>query len=291
MNLRGALKITKRTFVEFIDVHPFPMAAALSYYALLSLAPLLLVLTGATGLLLGEETIRDELLRQARDLVGEQGVALLETVANNVSSAGSNLSSLIIGILLSLVGATTVFAQLQWVLNRVWQVEADPSNAIVGFLKTRLLGLAIVVGLGFLLLISLVISAALSTISAYFTDLLPAGELVWQLVNTAISIAFYALLLGLLFRYVPDAEVAWQDTVLGAVLTATLLTLGKYLIGLYLGQASVGSAYGAAGSAVIFMVWVYYASLIMFFGAVLTRVVARARGRPLIPSEHAKPTI
>lgn len=291
MNLRGALTITKRTFLEFLDIHPFPMAAALSYYALLSLAPLLLVLTGATGLLLGEKTIREELLRQARDLVGEEGVALLETVATNVSSSGSNLSSLVIGVLLSLIGATTVFAQLQWVMNRVWQVEADPRNAIVGFLKTRLMSLAIVVGLGFLLLVSLVISAALSAISAYFTDLLPAGEFVWQVLNTVLSIAFYALLLGLLYRFVPDAEVAWQDTVFGAVLTAILLTLGKYLIGLYLGQASVGSAYGAAGSAVIFMVWVYYASLIMVFGAVLTRVIARARGRPLIPSAYAKPTI
>lgn len=273
---------------EFIEGHPFPMAAALSYYTLLSIAPLLLVVTSIAGLMLGDADIRNELVDQTRALIGEDGAEILQTVSQNVSSPRENVLSMSVGMVLMLFGASTVFAQLQFILNRIWQVEAVPSNAVVGFLRARLVSLAIILGLGFMLLVSLVLSAVLTGLSGLLSDLFPGAAIIARLFEIGISLSFITLLLALLFRYVPDAEICWHDTVIGAAITAVLFTLGKYLIGLYLGQASVGSAYGAAGSAVVFMVWVYYASLILLLGAAVTKTVARYRGHPVIPSAHAR---
>jgi membrane protein len=272
---------------SFFDENPFQLAAALSYYTLLSMAPLLLVLTGAAGLLLNEEQVREALVDQVRDLVGDEGASLLRTVARNAGTADTNVISMSIGFVLMLIGATTVFAQLQTALNRIWQVKATPSNALLGFLRARLVSLAVVLGLSFLLLVSLVFSAAVSGLQTYIESFLPGGAVVWTTLNDLISLTLVALLLAMLFRYVPDVEISWRDTLIGALVTAVLLTLGKHAIGLYLGRASVGSPYGAAGSAVVFMVWVYFASLILFLGAMITKVIARHRGSPLIPSEHA----
>lgn len=274
---------------EFIDDHPFPLAAALSYYTLLSIAPLLLVVTSLAGMMLGNADIRADLVSQTRDLIGEDGAAILQTVSQNVSSPRENMVSMSIGFLLVLFGASTVFAQLQFILNRIWGVEAAPSNAVVGFLRARLISLTIILGLGFMLLVSLVLSAVLAGVSERLAELFPGADIVARTLELVVSLGFITLLLALFFRYVPDAEISWQDTIIGAVVTAILFTLGKYLIGLYLGQASVGSAYGAAGSAVVFMVWVYYASLILLFGAEVTKTVARYRGHPLEPSPHARP--
>lgn len=276
------------SITEFIDDHPFPMAAALSYYTLLAVAPLLLVLTSVAGFMLGDADIRDELVSQTRELIGEHGAAVLETVSRNVSSPGENILSMSIGVVLILFGASTVFAQLQFILNRIWGVESVPSNAVIGFLWARLVSLTIILGLGFMLLVSLVLSAVLSALSGTLTNLFPGADIVAQLLEMIVSLAFITALLALLFRYVPDAEISWRDTLVGALVTAVLFTIGKFLIGLYLGQASVGSAYGAAGSAVVFMVWVYYASLILLFGAEVTKTVARVRGHPLEPSPHAR---
>ena len=273
---------------EFIGAHPFPLAAALSYYTLLSIAPLLLVVTSFAGLMLGDADIRGELVEQARQLIGEDGAQILQTVSENVSSPRENVLSMSVGMVLVLFGASTVFAQLQFILNRIWGVEAVPSNAVVGFLRARLVSLAIILGLGFMLLVSLVLSAVLTGLSGLLSDLFPGAAILARSLEIGISLGFVTVLLALLFRYVPDAEIAWQDTVIGAVITAILFTLGKYVIGLYLGQASVGSAYGAAGSAVVFMVWVYYASLILLLGAAVTKTVARYRGHPVIPSAHAR---
>lgn len=280
--------IARQTASEFLADQPFQLAAALSYYTLLSIAPLLLVVTGIAGVLLGEAEVRNELIAQAAELVGEEGAELLESVTASAGSTGRGFISVLVGSLLTLLGASTVFAQLQVALNRIWRVEAAPSNAVIGFVRARLMSLAVVLGLGFLLLVSLVLSAALSGLYGYVDTLFPGAGIVSRAVNLALSLAVISLLLALLFRYVPDAEVSWRDTAVGAIATAVMFTIGKYAIGLYLGQASVGSAYGAAGSAVVFMVWVYYASLILFLGAKITRVVARHRGTPLVPSAHAR---
>jgi membrane protein len=285
--LKEAGSIALESLRGFFGGEPFQLAAALSYYTLLSIAPLLLVVIGAAGFLLGEEQVRDALVAQVRDLVGEEGAALLETVSQNVGTKRRNVISMMVGFALMILGATTVFAQLQTALNRVWGVKATPSNAVLGFIRSRLVSLTVVLGLAFLLLVSLVFSAAISGIQAYLGNLLPGAAIIWTLVNHAVSLILVALLLAMLFRYVPDVEISWRDTVIGALVTAILLTLGKHAIGIYLGRAGVGSAYGAAGSAVVFMVWVYYVSVILFLGAEITKVIARRRGNPLVPSAHA----
>jgi len=285
--LKEAGSIALESLRDFFDGESFQLAAALSYYTLLSIAPLLLVIIGAAGVLLGEEQVREALVAQVRDLVGEEGASLLQTVLQNVGTRRSNVVSMIVGFALMILGATTVFAQLQTALNRIWGVKAAPSNAVLGFIRSRLVSLTVVLGLAFMLLVSLLFTAAISGMQAYLGSFLPGAAIVWTFVNHTVSLVLVAMLLAMLFRYVPDVEISWRDTIAGALVTAVLLTLGKHAIGIYLGRAGVGSAYGAAGSAVVFMVWVYYVSVILFFGAEITKVIARRRGRPLIPSAHA----
>ncbi len=287
--LKEAAAIAWESLRDFFAGDPFQLAAALSYYTLLSIAPLLLVIIGATGLLLGEDQVREALVEQVRQLVGNDGASLLRTVAQNVGTAHSNVTTMSVGFALMLLGATTVFAYLQKALNRIWGVEAAPSNAVLGFLRARLTSLAVVFGLVFLLLVSLFFSTAINALQGYIQALFPGSAAVVRVGNVLLSLALLTVLLAMLFRYVPDVEISWRDTVAGAIITAILLTAGKQAISLYLGQASVGSAYGAAGSAVVFMVWVYFVAMILFLGAKVTKVIARHRGSPLVPSAHARP--
>lgn len=287
--LKEAGSIAWESLRDFFASDPFQLAAALSYYTLLSIAPLLLVLTGATGLLLGEDRVREALVDQVRELVGTEGADLLRTVSQNVGTRHTNVVTMSVGFVLMLLGATTVFAYLQKALNRIWGVEAAPSNALLGFLRARLTSLTVVLGLVFLLLVSLLFSTAINALQEYIEGVFPGGALLVRAGNVLLSLTLVALLLAMLFRYVPDVQISWRDTVAGAIITAILLTLGKTAIGVYLGRAGVGSAYGAAGSAVVFMVWVYFVAMILFLGAEVTRVMARRRGSPLIPSAHAEP--
>lgn len=287
--LKEAASIAWESLRDFFAEDAFQLAAALSYYTLLSIAPLLLVIIGATGLLLGEDQVREALVEQVRQLVGDDGASLLRTVSRNVGTTHSNIVTMSVGFALMLLGATTVFAYLQKALNRIWGVQAAPSNAVLGFLRARLTSLAVVLGLVFLLLVSLFFSTAINALQGYIEGLFPAAAAVVRTGNVLLSLALLALLLAMLFRYVPDVEISWRDTAAGALVTAILLTIGKQAIGLYLGQASVGSAYGAAGSAVVFMVWVYFVAMILFLGAKVTKVIARRRGSPLVPSAHAEP--
>lgn len=287
-NIKEAGSIAWETLRTFSEDEPFQLAAALSYYTLLSLAPLLLVIIGAAGLLLGEEQVREAIVGQIRELVGDQGASLLQTVMRDAGESPGNIVSMVVGFALMLLGATTIFAQLQSALNRIWGVKAAPENAVLGFARARLVSLGVVMGLAFLMLVSLVLSAAISGLQEYLDGFFPGAATLSMIVNNLLSLTLVALVLAMLFRYVPDVEISWRDTLVGAFVTACLLTLGKYVLGLYLGRAAVGSAYGAAASAVVFMVWVYYTSVILFLGAKSTEVIARHHGSPLLPSAHAK---
>ncbi len=273
---------------EFANSAPFQQAAALSYYTLLSMAPLLLVLTGLSGYLIGEQTVRRELIAQMQHLVGDDGADLMRTVFAHADQPERGIVPMILGVGLMLLGATTVFAQLQSALNRLWGVEATPRNALTGFVRARLISFAMVLGLGFLLLVSLVVSAVLVGLHDYLDRAVPGITMLWSAINFLIPFALLTLLIALMFKFVPDVLIDWRDTWLGAALTALMFSVGKSAIGLYLGHSSVGSAYGAAGSAVVLMVWTYYASLILFFGAALTRTFARFRGAPLRPNSFAR---
>lgn len=286
--IREAGLIIWDTIRSFKENNPFEMAAALAYYTLLSIAPLLLVIVGAAGLLLGEAQIRDALVEQARQLVGSEGASLLQTVMQNAAQSPKNSVSMIVGFVLTILGATTIFAYLQRSLDRIWDVKPAPSNAVVCFARARLVSLGVVLGLAFMMLASLVLQAAISGLQNYIATLFPGAAIVSVIINSLLSLSLVALVLAMLFRYVPDVEIAWRETLIGAFVTAFLLTIGNYAIGLYLGRAAVGSAHGAAGSAVVFMVWVYYTAVILFFGAKMTKVIARHHGTPIVPSEYAE---
>jgi membrane protein len=264
------------------------LAAAIAYYSLLSMAPLFLIVIAIAGVFFADGAVQAKLIDQIHSLVGAEGAELAETVIENTESEGQSKLSLLIGSVLTLFGATTVFAQMQAALNRVWRVEADPSRALWHFVKHRLLSFALIVTLGFLLMVSLVVSAVLAALHEYVSSSAAVAVFFWEALNVAISFGLATLLIALMFKYLPDAKIEWRDTWLGAFLTALLFVVGKAAIGLYLGQASVASSFGAAGSVVIFMIWVYYASLIILFGAEMTHAVAERRGANAAPSEHAK---
>jgi membrane protein len=287
--LRAARAVVVDAGGSFFGHEPFQLAAALSYYTLLSMAPVLLIITGLGGFLLGQDEIQRELVAQVRAVMGEEGAVVVQTLIRNVEQPERGVISMILGFALIIVGATTVFAQLQTSLNQIWNVRAAPSNAVLGLVRSRLVSFGVVLSLGLILLVSLLLSAVLTALYDRISAILPGAPFVWQAITDGVSIALLTLLIAALFKFVPDAHIAWRDTWIGAFATAVMLIAGKFAIGLYLGQASIGSAYGAAGSVVVLMAWVYYTSLILLFGAELTRAGARHRGVPVRPSRYARP--
>jgi membrane protein len=286
----GVWSIAKQTALEFLDDSPFQLAAALSFYTLLSLSPLVLVVVSTAGLLWGETAVRTQLVQQIEGLVGPAGAETVRTVLEHVDRPGRNWSSITVGVVTLLFGATTVFGQLQASLNQIWNVQAVANRRVIwSLIRTRLLALMLVLASGFVLLVSLVVSAALAALHSYLAELVPTAAIVWRAVNAAVSLVIVGLLIALIYRALPDVRIGWRYVWLGALFTDILFGAGKYLIGLYLGHASVGSAYGAAGSLVVFLVWVYYSALILFLGAELTQVYARHRGAWITPVEHAAP--
>ncbi len=289
MSLRSFWSATKEALQGFGEDEPFRLAGALSFYTLLSMAPLLMVVTGFAGLLFGQRAVQGELVGQIEGLVGQEGAQAVETVLANVAPPQGAPLSMAIGVVLLLVGATTVFAQLQAALNHIWHVKASPrGNAIWSFIRTRLLSLGMVIVIGFLLLVSLVVSAALAAMHTYFTEMLPGGGgLLWRLVDIALGLIVITGLIAVMFKYLPDVRIAWRDVWFGAAVTAVLFSLGRYAIGLYLGHAGIASAYGAAGSLVVLLLWIYYSSLIIFLGAEITQVWARRMGKDIRPARYA----
>ncbi|MBA2245888.1 MAG: YihY/virulence factor BrkB family protein [Gemmatimonadota bacterium] len=267
------------------------MAAALSYYTIFSLPPLLILLIIMIEPFLDPETVTRVIQEQAGGLVGAEGAAQVETVLQNVSrpGAGGALAATI-GIIAFLFGATAAFAQLQAALNAAWEVGPDPTRGdIKNFLLKRVLSFTMILAIGFMLLVSLVLSAAIAALSTYIGMLGPAwvsGALL-QGINTAISLTVITALFAAMFKFLPDAVVAWRDAIVGGIFTGLLFNFGKFLIGLYLGSSDPGSVYGAAGSLAIILLWIYYSSMILLLGAEFTRVWAKRRGFPIMPEPGA----
>jgi membrane protein len=287
-------KIAKESIGEFWEDSPFQLAAALSFYTLLSLSPLVLIVVAAAGLVWSEASVRAQLLNQIRELVGQAGAETVRTVLEGTTVSGRNIGSIVAGIVTLLVGATTVFAQLQSALNQIWDVKT-PVKTVArrglfwDLIRTRLLSLALILVVGFLLLVSLLMSAGLAALQDYLVTGLPGGGTLWQTANFLVSLLVISVLIAMVYRLLPDVRLDWHDVWVGALTTAVLFGVGKSMIGVYLGHASIGSAYGAAGSLVVFLVWIYYSSLIMFLGAEITFVYAQHRRRRVRPSELAVP--
>jgi membrane protein len=287
MKFKDIFTLLKNAAQEWSEDKASRLAAALSYYTIFSLAPLLVIVIAIAGLVFGQEAAQQELLAQIEGLVGEEGATAIQEMIAGASDTGDSILAAVIGFVLLLFGASGVFAQLQDAMNTMWEVKPKEGRGILAIVKDRILSFGMVLVIGFLLLVSLVLSAALAALSNFMAGLLPANEIIMQVISFAVSFAVISFLFALIFKYLPDAEVAWGDVWLGAIVTALLFTIGKELIGLYLGRSAVASTYGAAGSLVILLLWVYYSAQILFFGAEFTQVYANRFGSRIRPAEGA----
>jgi membrane protein len=284
---REVWAIVKETVNDWLDDGAMRLAAALAYYSLLSLAPLLVISVAIAGLVFGQDAARGRVAGELGAVVGGEAAQGIQSVVASAHSPVSGVLSTIVGVVTLFVGASGVFGELQSSLNSIWEVKPKPGRGIWGELKDRFLSFTMVLGVAFLLLVSLVLNSILSAIGAKFTGLLPGGELVWQALNVAFSLSVITGLFALIFKYVPDVDIQWRDVWLGAAVTALLFTVGKFLLALYLGKAAIGSSYGAAGSLIALVVWVYYAAQILLLGAEFTQVQARRSGREIRPARGA----
>ena len=273
----------KQTLSEWVDDNVPAQAAALAYYTLFSVAPMIIIAIAVAGLVFGQEAAQGEIQKQLQSLIGDAGAKVVEDLVASASKPSSGILATIVGILVLGFAATGVFAQLQDSLNTIWKVKKKPRNGVLAFVRQRLLSFAMVLGIGFLLLVSLVLSAALSAAGTFLMGLMPGWETVLQLVNLAIAFAVTTVLFAMIYKVLPDTRVAWKDVWLGAAVTSFLFSLGKLGIGLYLGKSSVSSSYGAAGSFAVLLLWVYYSSQLLFLGAEFTQVYSRWHG-----SRHAE---
>ena len=286
--LLGVWHILRDAASAWSEHNAMRLAAAVAFYSILSLAPLLILSIAIAGMVLGEEAARGELDTQMRSLVGDVGADVMKVTLANAKDPGQGIVATILGSVTLLLGAAGVFGELHDALNVIWEVRPKKGGGIWRFIRTKFLSFGMVLSIGFLLLVSLVLSTALSFVGAYVAGLAPGVPTLMRIVGFLLSIVLIAGLFALLFRYLPDARIPWKYVWIGATVTALLFAIGKFAIGLYLAQAAVGSPFGAAGSLVVLVVWVYYSALIVFFGAELTQAEARAAGATVEPISTAE---
>jgi len=281
------LGVFKQSATEWVDDKASTLGAALAYYTAFSLAPLLIIVIAIAGLVFGEEAARGQIFEQMRGLVGDQGGQTIESMVQSASKPSQGVLATIIGVVTLLFGASGVFGQLQTSLNAIWGVEPKPGRGISGIIKDRILSFGMILVVGFLLLVSLLLTAGLAAVSKWFGDLIPGMELIGHLLNFVISFAVITLLFAMIFKFLPDVKMAWSDVWLGGAMTALLFNIGKFGLGLYLGKSAVSSSYGAAGSLIVLLLWVYYSAQILFFGAEFTQVYANKFGTHVEPAADA----
>ncbi len=279
------LGLLKETFRNWKNDNAQLWCAALAYYTVFSLSPLLLIVISLVGLFFGKEAVQGELFGQLQGLLGKEGAAFIQEVVSESSKQSTNVLTTVVGFVTLALGAAGVFGQLKQGLNAIWRVKQSPKAGIGVLLRDRFLTFGMVVVIGFLLLVSLVVSGALSAVSTYGRDLLPFQGIFVEIINLLISFVVISLLFGLIFKTLPDIKLPWKYVWKGAVLTSFLFVIGKTLIGLYIGHNSTVSSYGAAGSLIVVLLWTYYAGQILFLGAEFTKVEYLSSGNTIIPSK------
>jgi membrane protein len=300
MKLKGFWYLIRETIAGWRRDNVARLAASLAFYTVFSLAPLLIIIVGLVGIIIermqviyigvtiNEASLVDRIALETRDLIGARGEDLVRTIIAEGSATDAGLVATIVGVVTLLAGATLVFAELQNALNKVWKVEPRVVNGIIALLRARLLSFAMILVIGFLLLVSLIMSVALSAIGEFLSTLLPGSVYLMQIVSFVLSYAVITILFALIYRYLPDARIAWRDVWIGAAVTALLFTVGKTGIGIYLGNAPFGAAYGAAGSLAVILVWVYFSSQIVLLGAEFTEVYSRRYGSRILSYAEVK---
>ena len=288
---RSAINIwflLKRTAIEFDNDKAIKLSASLAYYTIFSLPPMIIVIITTVGLVYGQEAIHGQLFSELNDLVGNKAAFQVEQAIKNFNLETNTKFAQAIGIITLIIGATGIFTEIQDSINIIWGLKAKPKRGWLRMLINRLLSFSMVVSMGFLLLVSLVLDALLSAFSNKLKIFLPdATVYLFQGINLVLSLGFTTLLFAIIFKVLPDAKIKWKDVIIGALATAVLFIIGKFLIGFYLGQSNLGTTYGAAGSVIILLLWVYYSSIILFFGAEFTQVYAYRFGSRIRPNKYA----
>ncbi|PRY10887.1 membrane protein [Pontibacter ummariensis] len=285
---RNTFSLIKTSASEFMENNSLLLAAALAFNAIFSIPPLLVIIIRAAGFFLGEKAISGELSNQISSAIGPNAAKEIETIIQNAHQSESSGLAFWIGLGTLIFASTTFFATLQQSLNTVWNLKPKPSSGILQMVKVRLFSFGIVLSIALLMLVSLLLSTVISILSDYLSSIFPdIGVVVIQLVDILLSVGIITALFALIFHYLPDAIIRWRDVWVGALITAVLFTIGKVLIGWFIGTSSPGSAYGAAGSMVVILVWIYYTSLIVLFGAEFTQQYANAFGQRVHPKPYA----
>lgn len=289
MNFKTVIDLLKETYSEWSEDKASRLAAAIAYYTAFSMAPLIILTLVILGLFFQSDVAESHIMAQITSMVGEDGASVFQDIMQNASRPSGLTAAAIIGIATLLFGASGVFGALQDAMNTVWGVAPKPGRGLWGMIESRFLSFTMVLGLGFLLLVSLVLSAALGAMSEFVSSYFEEYVIIGQILNFLISFGFITLLFAMIFKILPDVEIAWGDVWIGAIVTSLLFTVGKFLIGLYLGQQSFGSTYGAAGSILIVLLWIYYSAQILLLGAEFTQVYARRFGSRIVPDKDAVP--
>ncbi|MDB5763205.1 MAG: ribonuclease [Herminiimonas sp.] len=271
MDIKQIWTIVKTAASSWVDDYAQSMGAALAYYTLFSIAPLLLIVISIAGLVFGVEAARGEIFGQLQGLMGEQGALAVQGLLESVNKPAQSVAATIIGVILLLIGATSVFGELQDALDRIWRApERNKGAGIWKLLRSRLLSFGMILGIGFLLMVSLVLSAGLAALGKWWGPLFAGWEILAHAINFILGFALTTAVFAMIYKIMPRVSIHWQDVWIGAIVTAFLFTIGKFLIGLYIGKSSVASGFGAAGSLVVVLVWVYYSAQIFLMGAEFT---------------------
>ena len=269
--------ITKTTVTGFIDDEALTRGAAISFYTVTTIAPLLLIVVSIAGLAFGRQAAEGAIVAQLTGMMGPQTAQFIQSILSNASSKTSGVVSTLVGVGTLVITASGVFGEMQAALNTIWKVETK-STGLSSLLRARALSFGLVVVLGFLLMVSLVVSAALTALGTYLTEVLPMGSVIISILNFCISFILIAFLFGAIYKVLPDRHLEWHDVILGALITSFLFSVGKFLIALYLGGSGIATTYGAAGSLILLLLWVYYSVQIFLLGAEFTKSFANSQG-------------
>ena len=291
ITLKGIWNVLKAAIIGFTDHKVTKLSGSLAYYTVFSMAPLLVVIISLCGVFLGKEAAEGQIYAQLVGFLGTDTALQLQDLIRKASLGGKGNVAFVIGVVTLLVGATTVFADIQDSINYIWGLKPKPKRGWLKMLQNRFLSFSVIVSLGFLLLVSLGVTALLDI----FSGMLQArykeiSFVVFYILNQAVTLAVISLIFGVIFKVLPDAVIKWRDVIYGSVVTALLFMLGKFGISLYIGQSNVGSTYGAAGSLIVLLLWTYYSSIILYFGAEFTKAYAVAFGSEIRPSHYAVTT-
>lgn len=291
ITLKGLWGVIKETFAGFMEHRATKLSGSLAYYTVFSMAPLLVIIISLMGLFLGQEAAEGRIYDQLAGFMGKNTAMELQDIVARASIGDKGKLAFIFGVVTLLVGATTVFADIQDSINRIWGLKPKPKRGWLRLLKSRFLSFSVIISLGFILLVSLAVTAVLDGFSARLQErFADVSVVVFYIANQLLTLAVATLIFGVIFKILPDAIIKWRDIFLGALVTALLFMLGKFGISLYIGQSDVGSTYGAAGSLVILLLWTYYSSIILYLGASFTKAYAVAYGSEIRPSDYAVTT-